>query len=158
MTAGAHNRGGTPVGAVRDLEPAGALAVLYLRLWADGERGRNEIAKAVARGLGEREAEAALRAFETLFELCRHYGRRRIAHHQVSCGCLGSDEACFANFVLTAAEGDHEDAMWMATLIVRADAAPMLVGQAGEVGLWLRRLALRIRPDPEPPQEPKTLH
>ena len=38
--------------------------------------------------------------------------------HSIECRCLGGDEACFANLVATAAEGEREDALLMATLMV----------------------------------------
>ena len=77
--------------------------------------------------------------------------------HQPRCKCLGADEACFANLVSYATEGDREDAMPIATLMVRPDFAPHLAAAAEVFGLGLKRMALcnnrRAAFDP-----PQTLH
>jgi hypothetical protein len=77
--------------------------------------------------------------------------------HQPRCKCLGADEACFANLVSCATEGDREDAMLIATLMVRPDFAPHLAEAAQVFGLGLKRMALcnnrRAAFDP-----PQTLH
>lgn len=158
MSTGCTSRGGAPVGLVSDLGAAEILAVLYLRLWSDSDRGRDEVALALARGLGEAQGEAAVLAFDALFDLCCRYGRRPLLHHNVTCRCLGADEACFANFVVGAAEGEREDAILMATLLVRADAAPMLAEIACDVGLALCRMALRGGSDRAASINPKHLH
>lgn len=62
--------------------------------------------------------------------------------HALHCKCLGADEACFANFIATAATGEREDAMLIATLIVRADVAPLIASLAAEVGLAFRQMQL----------------
>ena len=141
-------RGAAPVGLLADLDAAEALAVLCLRLWFDGARGREELAQTFSRGLGQEGAARALYAFADLLEICATYGRRPIMHHKVACRCLGADEACLANFLMSAAEGDREDAMLLATLMVRADAAPMLAEAGCAVGAILRRLALHATPAP----------
>ena len=61
--------------------------------------------------------------------------------HGVSCKCLGADESCFANFIGYASDGEREDALMMATTIVEAGMAPMLVSLAQDFGLALRRMA-----------------
>jgi hypothetical protein len=134
-------RGGAPVGILDDLDRAEALAVLCLRLWCDGARGQGEVARTFAKGLGEDRAASALEAFAGLLDLCVRYGRRPLMHHKVGCRCLGADEACFANFLMSAAEEEREDAMLLATLMVRADAAPILAEAGRAVGLTLRSLA-----------------
>ncbi|GGE59835.1 hypothetical protein GCM10011517_29270 [Actibacterium pelagium] len=65
--------------------------------------------------------------------------------HELACQCLGADESCFANLIAEAAEGDPEDAMLIATLLVRADMAPCLAALARDVGLALKRMSLRSR-------------
>ena len=54
--------------------------------------------------------------------------------HSVTCKCLGSDESCFANFIATATDGQREDAMLIATLLVRADMAPLVASLAADFG------------------------
>ena len=158
MSAGCTPRGGAPVGLVSDLGAAEILAVLYLRLWSDGERGRDEVTRALVRGLGDTHGAAAVLAFDALFDLCCRYGRRRLMYHNVTCRCLGADEACFANLVVGATEGEREDAILMATLIVRPDAAPMLAELASDFGHALRRMALRGGSGSPETVNPKHLH
>ena len=62
--------------------------------------------------------------------------------HSIECRCLGGDEACFANFVATAAEGEREDALLMATLIVEPSVAQPLTTLATQVGLAFKQMQL----------------
>ena len=62
--------------------------------------------------------------------------------HAITCKCIGSDESCFANFIATAATGEHEDAMLIATLLVRADFAPIITSLATDFGLALMLMNL----------------
>jgi len=158
MTGGHTLRGGMPVGYLADLGAVEAGAVLCLRLWCDGPEAkallRNEFARALETPAGRR----ALRSFETLFELWIRHARRPLMRHAVGCKCLGGDEACFANFVAVASAGDREDALIIATTVVRADVAALMVSLAGDFGLALRRMA--IPPAPEEARRPteETLH
>ena len=65
--------------------------------------------------------------------------------HGTACPCVGSDEAVFARFVMTAATGEREDAMLVATLLVRADVAPVATAAAQSIGLTLLRGAQSCR-------------
>ncbi|WP_163849706.1 hypothetical protein [Pseudooceanicola aestuarii] len=166
MTASATtpHRGGAPVGYLRELGPVEAGAVLYLRLWCDGLNGA--AAQAGADGsraapapsgpatpgarmqadfhasLDPESARIATSSFEELCRMCLAYGRRPLWRHHVDCACVGADESCFANFVAYATDGAREDAMLMASLLVRADMAPCLVSLAESFGLALRRMSL----------------
>ena len=75
--------------------------------------------------------------------------------HHVTCECLGADESCFANFIGYASEGEREDALLIATTLVRPDMAPTLVGLAQDFGFALRRMALKTE---RPFETPRTLH
>ncbi len=136
-------RGGAPVGLLNELGDVEAAAVLYLRLWSDGPAAQAEVWRDFSITLGPEKGRTALRALEALCDLCVRYGRRPLMRHQVTCRCLGADEACFANFVGAATEGEREDAMLMAMMIVRADLAPSLTALAQTVGFALKRMALR---------------
>lgn len=149
------HRGGAPVGYVHELGPVEAGAVLYLRLWCDGPEAQAQVWNDFASGLGPASGRRALKSFETLCDLCVQHGRRPLMHHHVTCKCLGADESCFANFIGYAAEGEREDALLIATTIVRPDMALCLVGVAQEFGLALKRMALKAS---HPIVEPKTLH
>ncbi|MCF3594596.1 hypothetical protein LZG00_11355 [Rhodobacteraceae bacterium LMO-12] len=143
MSVAAKTRGSTPVGYVSELDPVEATAVLYLRLWNEGTEQQAQIWNDLATGLDPKEGELALRAFEQICRLCAHHGRRPLMRHGLRCKCLGSDESCFANFIGVASSGDFEDAMLIATTIVRADVAPSLTSLAETFGLALKRMSLR---------------
>lgn len=153
------HRGGAPVGYVAELDAVEAGAVMYLRLWCDGAESQATVCDDFFRGLGTEHGREALNSLEQLCSLCVSYGRRPLMRHQVTCKCLGADESCFANFVAAATEGAHEDAMMIATILVRADMAPSLVGLAQSVGLALKRMTRRAAPatDWVPPQN-QTYH
>jgi hypothetical protein len=136
-------RGAAPVGHVADLEPFEATAVLYLRLWWDSSCGKDQVRNEIVSALGSAAGRTAVDALEDLCGLCMRHGRRALMHHQPTSKCLGADEACFANLVAIAAEGEREDALFIATLLVRPDVTPHLAAAAQTFGLALKRLALR---------------
>ena len=148
MNAPTRHRGGAPVGFVAELDPVEAGAVLYLRSWCEGPDARARMRQDFVAVLGPDRGSDALRAFDTLCDLCARYGRRPLMRHQVACKCLGADESCFAHFVGYASEGQREDALLIATTIVRPDMAPLLVDVAQHFGLALRRMALDAAPTP----------
>ena len=149
------HRGGQAVGLVEHLGPVEAGAVFYLRLWCDGPEAQLQVQRDFATALGHNNAEHAVSAFGTLCDLCIRHGRRPLMRHAVQCKRLGSDEACFANFVGYASEGEREDALMLAATFVRPDVAPSLVGLAQDFGLALRRMAIKANRIHE---KPKTLH
>jgi hypothetical protein len=157
MTEPLHKRGGAPVGYVTELGPVEAGAVLYLRLWCNGADAQQQVWNDFAECLGVHHGRSALQSLEDLCQLCAKHGRRPLMRHHVSCKCLGADEACFANFVATATEGAREDAMLMATLLVRPDFAPCIVELAQSLGLALRKMSLRGHMHPTP-RRTETLH
>ncbi len=136
-------RGSTPVGFMAELEAVGAASVIYLRLWCDGPDGQASVSDDLAMGLGLDRGEKAFQSFADLCRLCAQHGRRPLMRHAINCKCLGADEACFANFIETATQGEQEDAMLIATLMVRADVAPMVTSLAAEVGNALSHMNLR---------------
>ena len=154
MTPPPH-RGGAPVGYVSELGPVEAGAVLYLRLWCDGPDAKAQVWNDFATALGPKSGRKVLKAFETLCDLCVRHGRRPLMRHNVTCKCLGADESCFANFIGYASEGEREDALLIATTIVRPDMAPSLVGLAQEFGLALRQMAIKAK---QPINTTPTLH
>ncbi len=78
--------------------------------------------------------------------------------HSVQCACLGADESCFANFIATAATGEREDAMLIATLLVRPDVAPIVTSLAADFGLALIRMRPRRPLANFPGTAPGTVH
>ena len=146
MNTAPNKRGGAPVGLMTELDGVEAASVIYLRLWCGGPDGQDSVSEDFAMGLGVERGAKAFKSFAELCRLCARHGRRPLMRHAVSCKCLGADEACFANFISTAADGAREDAMLIATLIVRADIAPMVASLAADVGLAFKCMNLRPQP------------
>jgi len=144
MTSAREKRGGAPVGFIAVLDGIEAASVIYLRLWCDGPESQESVWNDFASSLGPAQGRKAVKSFENLCSLCSTHGRRPLMRHSVNCKCLGSDEACFANFIGTAVTGDRDDAILMATLLVRPDVAPLLTSLATEFGLALKRMNLRV--------------
>ncbi len=134
--------GGRPIGYLADFDELRAAAILYLRLWSESETARDRLRRDFVLGLGPEQGQRAGQAFDELVSLCVRHGRRPLLCHAVTCDCVGTDESCFANFIATATEGEREDAMLIATLIVRADIAPLITSLAVDVGLSLKRMHL----------------
>ncbi|MFT6023806.1 MAG: hypothetical protein ACI9PY_001925 [Ascidiaceihabitans sp.] len=143
MTDAQVNRGAAPVGFVTELDGIQAASVIYLRLWFNGPEGQNNVWDDFVASLGVTPGKRALQSFEDLCRMCAQHGRRPLMRHCVDCKCLGSDEACFANFIATAATGEREDALMIATLLVRSDVAPLITALATDFGLALMRMNLR---------------
>lgn len=143
MSAHVPSRGGAPVGQLAHMPGIEAASVLYLRLWCESADSRQSVRDDFTAALGPDHGAAASDAWSSLMDLCVDYCRRPLMRHSVTCECLGADESCFANFVATAATGAREDALLMATLIVRVDMAPVLTSLACECGLALKSMALK---------------
>ena len=146
MTAAFRNPGGAAIGQLSDQPHLARCVVLYFRMWCDGPEGQTAVWNDLASGLGKVQGREALALLENLFDLCARYRRRPLMRHAVDCQCLGADEACLAHFVTTAVEGDHQDAMLIATLLVRTDIAPILAPIAADLGCALKRMLMRHRP------------
>ncbi|WP_299985341.1 hypothetical protein [uncultured Ruegeria sp.] len=138
------SRGGAAVGRLSDLSPIEAGAVMYLRLWGDGAEGRTNAESDFNIALGADQGRATMLTLDRLCSLCAHHGRRPLVRHGLGCACLGADENCFAQMIAAASEGAREDAMMMASLIVRPDFAPALASLSEELGLALRRMTAAI--------------
>lgn len=135
-------RGAAPVGHVADLDPIEAGAVRCLRLWCEAEGPQSLVKGDFTASLGPEAGGLAAETFSELCALCVRYGRRPLMHHATGCACVGADEACFARLVGAAGAGEREDAMLIATLLVRPDVAPGLAILAERIGLCLRRAAM----------------
>ncbi|MCB1336961.1 MAG: hypothetical protein KDK10_05735 [Maritimibacter sp.] len=142
----AARRGAMPVGHIDDFSPLEAAAVVCLRLCgaAAGCPHRRQFEA----DLGRHGGFAALAAAGRLSDLCEVYGRRALMRHHVSCRHVGADEACLARLVDAAARGERDDAMLIATLIVRADVAAGLVCEAEQAAAALARIAGGPPPGP----------
>lgn len=146
------------MGHLREMAPVEASAIIYLRLWFSGPSSQAEVWNDFARLLGAEHGRGALRSFESLCDMCVRHGRRPLMRHDRNCSCVGADESCFANFIACAAEGDREYAMLIATLLVRPDMAPCLLGLAEDVGLAFKQMELRASSVSFPKVPAQTVH
>ena len=147
MTITLEKRGGTPVGLMAELDRIGAASVIYLRMWYTGPLSKTDVWNDFASILGLDHGRRTLKAFENLCSLCLQHGRRPLVRHAINCKCIGSDESCFAHLITTAANGEREDAILIATLLVRTDIAPLITSLATDFGLALMRMNLRSPKD-----------
>ncbi|MEX2520088.1 MAG: hypothetical protein WD969_12235 [Paracoccaceae bacterium] len=139
-----RRRGGAPVGYLDELPAVEAITVRYLRRYFSGEDGRRLIDAELCAALGPDEGRRAGDCFAELCEIALSHGRRPLLHHHPRCKVLGADESVFANFIAAAAEGEREDAILFASLLVRADVAFHLLTLAEDAGLSIRRMHIRL--------------
>lgn len=138
MSAHPRNPGGAAVGRLSELPPLEARVVRCVRLWSGGPQGKAALGEELARRHG-RGAVGLASALDDLLDTTVRYARRPLMGHALDCPCAGSDECVFARFVALAAEGAREEAVLIATLLVRADVALGLTALAETVGLSLMR-------------------
>ncbi len=144
MSALPRQPGAAPVGRMADLAPLERRIVRSLRLLGHGETGRAAMHLDLAATLGSDTAGAIGGRLEELLLTLMHHARRPVACHDISCPCVGGDEYALARFVSLSAEGDREDAMLLAALLVRADVVHCLAPLAEEVGLRVGRVGLAM--------------
>lgn len=147
MSIAQEKRGGAPVGFITELDEIEAASVIYLRLWCDGPEAKASVWNDFESSLGTDRGRSALKSFEDLCNFCTTHGRRPLMRHSLNFKCLGADEACFANFIACAATGEREDAMLIATLLVRPDVAPLITALAADFGHALMRMNLAASKD-----------
>ncbi len=133
-----HPPGAAPVSRLSDLTPLEQRVVIYTRLWSDGRLGQAEVWRDLIERRGLAPARFATETLETLLRQIVTHGRRPLQRHAPHCPCVGGDECILARFVALAAEGAREDAILMATLMVRADISFSLAHVAEEFGLAIR--------------------
>lgn len=86
-----------------------------------------------ARRCRTRTDEPASGSFAEFFDLVAGHARRPLCGHAVDCPAVCSDECVLARFVALAAEGAREEAILIASLLVRPDVALYLAGYAERV-------------------------
>lgn len=131
--------GAAPLGRLVDLPPLERQVVVYVRLWSEGVWGRTEIRADLAARHGAECAGSAAQALDALLRTAVAHARRPLIRHGLGCPCAGADECVFARFVALAAGRAREDAVLIASLLIRADMAMILARQAQTLGLTLMR-------------------
>lgn len=135
-------RGSAPVATLATVSPVEAAVVRYLRAWCEGPDGQAQVWTDLSVAFGPHAAAEGLDAFQDLLDMVLRCGRRPLMRHQQSCSCIGADEAVFAQMVLSAATGEQEDAMLIASLLVQGQALPKVTDAARRVGCLLLRCPL----------------
>lgn len=140
MSAADPRHTGRRAEAIADLPALEATAVIALRLWTAGPEAQAALWSHYAATFGPVSGRERLRAFERLVRRTLGDALRPLCRHAPSCPCLGADESLFAGLVAAAAEGDRDRALGLALLLVRTEAATLLVAEAEPVGACLARL------------------
>ncbi|PJI84413.1 hypothetical protein BC777_3471 [Yoonia maricola] len=134
--------GGGTVGLLDDCDAINAASIVYLRMWCSSPDTQASMLADLTNTLGAARGDKAVETFAQICRLCTRYGRRPLARHGLGCRCIGADEASFAQLIATATEGDRDDAMLIAILMVRPDMAPILISLATTFGLALKQMNL----------------
>lgn len=158
MSQPAPHRGGATVGVLSDLTCIEAAAVRHLRQWFTSPETRLDMHDDVTSLLGPDLTGVAIEAFGQLCTLCVRHGRRPLVRHGMQCACLGADENCFANMIAAAADGQVDDTLLFASLIVRPSMARELLPLASQFGYLLRQMTTRLPPPAERRPVSTTLH
>ncbi|CTQ51457.1 hypothetical protein [Jannaschia donghaensis] len=138
-------RGGAPVADLRTLDGFQALSVMLFRDWFDGDEGRARVAHAFETALDGQAGTAALTAWEEMMDVLSHGVRRPLMRHDLTCRCVGADEAIVAQILTLAARAEREDAMLILSLLVPAERLLPATHIAQRAGLAVMRIDLRTR-------------
>jgi hypothetical protein len=125
-----------PLASLADLTLLERRFVEGMRLWLSFE-GRGDA----------RPHTPSCDGFAQVLERLLAHCRRPLQVGDVGAESVTGDECVLARFVTVAADGERENAILIATLLVRADVALDLGRRAEALGLALRRTARR-RPTP----------
>ncbi len=111
------------------------LGLTYLRLWADGPLGRDRVTREICDTVGAPRGQRIVQLWAELLDTYRRYQ----PHNRDE---PGFNDACFASFLAIAAEGDREEALILATSLVRPDAVLILTNLATQIGLSFKQILL----------------
>ncbi len=138
--------GGAAVGRLSDMPVLEMKAIGYLRLWCAGPEAQAEVWRAFA-AHAPGEAQARRQDFEELASCLVRQARRPLQRRHLGCACISGDEGAIGHMIAAASIGEREDAMLLASLLVRPEAWLPVVLLAERVGLGLARMHLPL-PDP----------
>jgi len=133
-------RGDVILGRVADLDPLRHRVLRLARLWQSGASGRDRTTTEIAERLSPAAAEQAVEALGSIWVLLAWVGRRRLLLNPPGDPRLSADEAWLAARVAATAVGARAEALLLAALMVRAEAAGDLVAAAEGFGTALARM------------------
>jgi len=151
-------RGGAPVGVLSELDPIESTAVRHLRQWFASPESRLEMRDDVSCLLSPEMTDVALETFGLICMFCVQHSQRPLVHHSLKCTCLGADESCFSKMIGAAADGQVNDTMLFASLIVRPSMARELLPLVSEFGFLLRQMTATMPPPLAQRPAASTLH
>ncbi len=128
-----------PLSRLDDLPALERRVVVCARLWCEGPAGQATVERDWGPCGGVDLATQALDRLDELLGLCFAHGRRPLQIDGVRAEGVSGDECVLGRFVALAAEGKREEAILIATLLVRADLALGLARTAEALGLLLLR-------------------
>lgn len=158
MNTGYENRGAAPVAMLDEMPRLEAAVVIYLRLWCDSPEGQASVWQDFSGFYDAKTARTQMARFEQLLSMVLSHSRRPMQRHNVKCACVGGDECAFANFIVSAALGEPEDAMLLASNFMRPDMAVVAANMAGPVGLALSQMVAPVPPPYRFSNTPDTKH
>lgn len=92
--------------------------------------------------LGPQRGQRVITLWTEFLEIYRCHQLNTAEPHTIYDACLGIDEASFATFLSTAADGEREEALLLALSLVRPDAVLILTNFATQIGLSLKQILL----------------
>ena len=131
-----------PASRLTGLPALDARLIRQLRLWALGASGTARVATELAACLGPTRAARVMQLWAELMDIFERFGHRPLDILAPETEGVSADEAGFARLVALAAEGNREDAMFAALMMVRADLSPIVTSLATQVGLSVRQALL----------------
>lgn len=134
-----------PARRIIDLTGPEAQLLSMLRLWRLGPEAQQEVWTDLADALGPPRARACLSAFETFVSHLFPATWMPAAVNEPNSETLSADEDAICRIVMSATEGEREEALLHASFLVRPDALLPLVHAAERTGLPLLCAECRAR-------------
>jgi hypothetical protein len=137
-------RGGAPVGRIDELPAVEMAAIVYFRLWCEGEATQRQILSDFNITFGAEIGNTYYGLFSEFSNVLVMNARRKLMHHGSGCQCFGGDESAIANMIAAAAVGDQHEAALLASHLVPASDAKQLIGPAEVIGLAFSQMLERF--------------
>jgi len=132
-----------------ELEPAERFLVSAFRRWVLGLRDNRGALMSLVWDdfegrFGARDGKDAMAAFAGVIRGLQCHARRRIAHHQPCCPCLGGDETGIVCFVAACQNGQPLLARGLAEGMVRDEGVGELLGAAARMARLMKKYGLEL--------------
>jgi len=135
--------GATPVGFLVELDEIEEKSISFLRSINSHSHHRFDLTSNIIICLGHLKGKEFIKCLEKIGNILFVHGRRKFEQHDVSCQCIGADEALFAEIVRTSNTGRKDDVITMSSLFVNSELIIPFVELIEEFGLELKELISR---------------